>query len=96
LRAKSDLVFSLGATLEHPSRVANATSELFVDALPLDYYARYSATLAALTSTEIEATAARTRAQGLTVVVVGDRAKIEPELRQHGYSVELAASELSE
>ncbi len=44
-RAKADLIHTLGASLEHGSRLAEAVTTLFVDALPADYDARYPSLL---------------------------------------------------
>ncbi|MGC4092418.1 MAG: pitrilysin family protein [Polyangiaceae bacterium] len=75
-RAKADLVFSLGSTLEHPSRTAGVVSSLFVEDLPLDYQAQYPGLLRALTRDQLVTTAGSVRSNGLCIVVVGDRAKI--------------------
>jgi zinc protease len=95
-RSKADLVFGVGSTLEHPSRIADVTSELFVHALPLDYETRYPERLAALAPEAIQTAANAISADQLLVVIVGDRAKIEPALKQRGYAVELAPSSLTE
>lgn len=95
-RAKADLVFNLGATLEHPNRVADEASELFIDALPLDYDARYPSLVNALTEAEVSAAAEAITPARLLVVIVGDRSKIEAELTRRGYAPELAPSSLSD
>ncbi len=92
-RAKADLIFHLGSTLEHPSHIADVTSELFVQGLPLDYHTRYPATIRALDRRSIEQAAASISANRLLVVIVGDRAKIEPALRQRGHNPEAAPAE---
>lgn len=95
-RAKADLIFSLGATLEHPNRVADETSELFVEGLPLDYAARYPSLVSGVTREQVNAEASKITPGRLVVVIVGDRSKIESELRGRGYSPELAPSTLAE
>jgi zinc protease len=95
-RAKADLVFSLGSTLEHPSRMAGVASSLFVENLPLDYETRYPDLIRTLPRERIEASARQIQANGLCVVLVGDRKKVEPNLVKHGYAVETAPPELSE
>lgn len=95
-RAKADLVFSLGATLEHPSRVAETTAELFVEALPADYHTRYPQIIAAVSAEAVQQAAHAVTPDRLIVVLVGDRSKIEPELKQRGYGTELAAPALLE
>jgi zinc protease len=95
-RAKADLIFNLGATLEHPNRVADEASELFVDGLPLDYDARYPSLVSALSEEEVSDAARGITPSRLQVVIVGDRSKIEPELTRRGYAPELAPSALSD
>jgi len=95
-RAKADLVFSLGATLEHPSRMAGVASSLFVEGLPIDYHSRYPEIVQGLARDRLVATARDVRASGLCVVIVGDRKKIEPNLQKRGYEIESAAPELTE
>ncbi|MFZ5892209.1 MAG: M16 family metallopeptidase [Myxococcota bacterium] len=95
-RAKADLVFSLGATLEHPARMAGAASSLFVESLPIDYQTRYSDLVRGLPREQIVASARGVKATGLCIVVVGDRKKIEANLQKRGYALESAGPELSE
>lgn len=95
-RAKADLVYSLGATLEHPSRLAGVASSLFVQGLAPDYEARYPDLIRGLARDAIAKSAAGLKSSGLCVVLVGDRKKIEPKLAQRGYAVETAPPELSE
>lgn len=91
-RARADLVFSLGATLEHPSRIADTVSTLFVHALPVDYHARYPALIHSIPSEAVSQVAQALTPERLLVVIVGDRSKIEPDLRQRGFDVEVAPS----
>jgi zinc protease len=95
-RAKADLIFSLGATLEHPSRVAESTLGLFTEDLPLDYDSRYPELIRAVTRDEVVRAANAITPERLFVVVVGDRAKIEPDLARAGYAPELAPAALIE
>nr|PZN22980.1 MAG: hypothetical protein DIU78_14700 [Pseudomonadota bacterium] len=95
-RARADLVHSLGATLEHPSRMAGIVASLFTDELPLDYYTRYPKTVAAVAPTEIQAAAERITPGRLLFVLVGDRQKIQPDLEKQGLTVEPAPAELLE
>lgn len=95
-RAKADLVQSLGATLERSGRLAEVITQLFVHALPPDYGARYPSLLEPIDASAVtQAAQALTPAQ-LVVVLVGDRAAIEPALTQLGYAVEPAPPELTE
>ena len=89
-RARADLIFSLGATLEHPSRVADTLGSQFVDALPPDYHTRYPELIRSITPDAVNRAAQAVTPQKLLVVIVGDKAKIEPELVTRGFSVEPA------
>lgn len=93
-RARADLIFSLGATLEHPSRVADTLGSQFVDALPPDYHTRYPELIKGITPDAVNRAAQLIAPQQLLVVIVGDKSKIEPELVKRGFNVELATSAL--
>jgi predicted Zn-dependent peptidase len=95
-RAKADLIFHLGATLEHPNQIAEEASELFVDGLPLDYNARYPSLVSALNAEQLGAEARGILPTRQLVVIVGDRSKIEAELTRRGYTPELAPSTLTD
>lgn len=96
VRARSDLIFTLGAALEHPNRVAATLAKQFVLDLPAAYHAAYPAKIKAISQSEVsEAARALTPGQ-LTVVVVGDGQVVRPELAQHGFFVEDAPSTLLE
>jgi len=95
-RATADLIFNLGAAIEHPNRIAEQTSKLFVEQLPLDYNARYPVTLKQLPLSAVVDAAAALTPQRQLIVIVGDREKIEPALKQHGYAAELADSKATE
>lgn len=95
-RAKADLVYSLGSTLEHPSRMAGVASALFVENLPADYETRYPDVVRSLPRERLAASAGLIKATGVCVVLVGDRKKIEQKLTQRGYPLESAPPELSE
>jgi zinc protease len=95
-RAKADLSHELGASLEHTGRVADHVATQFVQGLPLDYHARYGATLAGLAPAQIEQAAQLINPDQLTLVVVGDRAAIEPKLAALQLPIEIAAKQLTE
>lgn len=95
-RARADVIHSLGATLEHPSRTASIIASLFTDELALDYYTRFSKTVGAVTPAEVQAAAQYLAPGRLLFVLVGDRQKIQPELQKQGLSVEPAPAELIE
>jgi len=89
-RARTDLMHSLGARLEHTSSLADAMATLFSQQLPSDYYTKYPALVSAIPTREVATQAARLTPQRLLVVIVGDRAQIEPALKQRGYTLESA------
>lgn len=95
-RSQVDLVHGLGANLEHVRRMLADTGELFIDELPPDYQHRYPSLI-----TRVDRAAAFREAQRLTperlvVVLVGDRAKIEPGLVEKGLKVAAAPERLTE
>jgi zinc protease len=84
-RARETITQSLPATFAKGSDVARAFGRLFLLDLPPDYYQRLPDALAGITPADIQATArAHLRPDQLTVVAVGDRATIEPQLAQLG------------
>ncbi|HEX2882633.1 MAG TPA: pitrilysin family protein [Polyangiaceae bacterium] len=95
-RAKADLSHELGASLEHTGRVADRVATQFVQGLALDYHARYGATLAGLAPAQIEQAAQLINSDQLTLVVVGDRAAIEPKLAALQLPIEIASKQLTE
>jgi len=95
-RARADLMHSLGARLEHTSSLADAMATLFAEQLPHDYYSKYPALIGALPASQVSAEAARLTPSRMTVVIVGDRAQIEPSLKQRGYLLEAADPRLLE
>jgi len=95
-RARTDLMHSLGARLEHTSSLADSMATLFTQQLPNDYYTKYPAFVSSVPTAEVAAQAARLTPQRMTVVIVGDRAQIEPSLKQRGYALETADPRLIE
>ncbi len=95
-RAKADLIHSLGADLEHTSRVAETITNLFVDGLPRDYYTRYPNVLAGIDEKAVSDAARTLTPSALLAVVVGDRSQIESELKAKGFAVELGDEHLVE
>jgi zinc protease len=89
-RSKVDLIHGLGANLEHVRRVLADTGELYVDALPPDYHQRYPGLIQGVDRAAAFHEAQRLDADRLVVVLVGDRAKIEPALAAKGLHVEAA------
>lgn len=95
-RARADLVQSIGARLEVGARIGNSLAELWVHALPLDYYQRYPAVLAAQSPATLNPLTANLDVDHMIVVVVGDRAVVEGPLKALGYQVVEAPHELVE
>jgi len=95
-RARADLVHSLGARLEHTSSMADAMRTAFAEGLAADYYAKYPALVASIPTSEVIEQAKRLDPRRLLVIIVGDRAQIQPSLKQHGFEVELADPRLVE
>jgi zinc protease len=94
-RAKADLVATLGAHLERIERVESDTQTLYTYDLPADYYSGYPARVAAVTRQSAEEQAqAHFVPERLTVVAVGDQARIAPALEQHGFAWEPAPEAL--
>jgi zinc protease len=78
-RAKAYLALGLAGEFETTSQMAARVSELLTFRLPLEYYNFYVPRIQAVTATEVQRVA-RTyiRPDKLTVVIVGDLAKIRP------------------
>jgi zinc protease len=95
-RSKTDLINSLGAHLEHTSRVADDLATSFVQGLPTDYESRYAPLIESLPAEAVAHEASRVSADQLLIVAVGDRKLIQPALEKQGLSVELAGPRLLE
>jgi zinc protease len=95
-RAKADLVATLGAHLERIERVESDTQTLFTYELPSDYFSDYPERVAAVTRESAEEQAKTQLApERLTVVAVGDRARIAAAFARHGFDWEPAPEALS-
>ncbi len=81
--AKETEVRGLTGTFETTAQTAGAMTGLFVYKLPLDYYSKLPQQFAAVNATDTQRVAQQylTPAKML-VVAVGDRARIEPELKK--------------
>jgi zinc protease len=95
-RARTDLIHSLGARLEHTSQIADSARSLFAQQLAPDYYAKYPELVAHVATSEVAQQAALVDPAHLLVVLVGDRAQIEPSMRQRGFVLEAADPKLLE
>jgi hypothetical protein len=91
-----DLIHSLGANLEHVRRVLSDTGELYVDALPASYQHDYSRLIQGVDQNAAFQEASRIDPERLVVVLVGDRAQIEPALVQSGLRVDAAPASFTE
>jgi zinc protease len=81
--AKDSLVRSLPGAFETSSNIAASFSNIYVYDLGLQYFARYAANVDAISTAQAKAMAEKYLVPGkLLVIAVGDRAKIEPELRK--------------
>jgi zinc protease len=81
-RAKDQQTRTLAGRWETGSAVAESLREIVTYGLPADYYERYAERVAAVTPAAVTGTTSRLLQPGRMVwVVVGDRAKIEPEIR---------------
>jgi zinc protease len=95
-RARADVIHSLGARLEHTSLLADSMGTLFSQHLASDYYTQYPGLVNGIPLSDVAAQATRLTPQRMIVVIVGDRAQIEPSLQQRGYRVEAADPRLLE
>jgi zinc protease len=92
-RAKDALVRSLPGDFETTTRTAANLQAVYVHDLGLDYFAKFPARVAAVDAEAAQAAARKyLQPDRLVVVAVGDRAKIEPELKKP--PLQLGAPEL--
>jgi len=81
--AKKALLAQLPSSLETNGGTASLLAELYQYDLPLDYYTGFSTKVFGVTETAVQDAAKKyLLAKAAIVVAVGDRAKIEPELRK--------------
>jgi zinc protease len=81
--AKDNIALSLPGLFETSSGVAQATSNLFIYNLPLDYYRRLPAQIDATTADEVQRVVQKyLNPESMPIVVVGDKAKILPEIQK--------------
>ncbi len=82
-RAKDALANSLPGAFETSADAAASFSNVYIYDLGLDYYARYAESVNSISSDQALAVAKKYLVPDqLIVIAVGDRAKIEPELRK--------------
>ncbi len=81
--AKIARIQSLPGQFETTNATANAMANIFLYKRPLDYYAKLPASYLAVTPQDVERVAkADVHPDHLIIVLVGDRAKIEPSLKE--------------
>ena len=81
--SKDSLTRSLPGAFETSASVAASFSNTFIYDLGLDYFSKYAARVDAVTTAQAKTVAEKYLVPGkLIVIAVGDRAKIEPELRK--------------
>jgi zinc protease len=81
--AKSSFAQSLTGRFETSPHTAATVGELFVYDLPLDYYNSLPSKIDAVTAADVERVAKQyLDPEKMVAVVVGDRAKVEPELKK--------------
>jgi zinc protease len=86
-RVKTTDVLSLPGRWETSGAVAGALAEMVRFDLPAEYWSRYAAGVAAVTLPEVQAAArSHLKSDRQIYVVVGDRARIEPGLKELGFS----------
>ncbi len=81
--AKESNVRGLTADFETTAHTARTTSNLFIYGLPTDYYRTLPGKIEAVTAADVHRVAEKDVAPDkMVVVIAGDRAKIEPELKK--------------
>jgi zinc protease len=93
-RAKSDLLHTLGAKLEHTTRVLDTASDVFVDGLDTAYFTRYPGLLAPIGPREVGESANSLTPDRMIAVLVGDAASVRPALEAAGFKPELGPEAL--
>lgn len=83
--ARDAQVLSLPGAFETNADIGASMADLFIHELPLDYYARLPGQIAAVTAAQVQAAARKYLAPDkMTVVAVGDRKRILPQLQTLG------------
>jgi zinc protease len=89
-RAKDSLAYSLPGAFETSADTAASLSNIYTYDLGLDYYATYAESVYAVTADQALAAAAKYLVPDRFVVVaIGDRAKIEADLRKLNLPIEI-------
>ena len=81
--AKDSIAQSLPGRFERGSEAAGTFAEIYVYGLPLDYFSQLPGQINAVTAEQAQAAAQKyVQPEQITVLAVGDRAKIEGELKK--------------
>ncbi len=89
-----DLSQALGATLSHTSDIAGKIEDLFVHELDDAYYEKYPAVLDGTPASAVTAEGRRLAPDAALIVIVGDRAQIQPKLEARSLAVEVVPEAL--
>ena len=95
-RSKTDLIHQLGGNLEHVKRILGDTTELYVDALPVDYQSHFAGRIREVDQRMVAAEGARLTPDHLQMVLVGDKQKLTPLLAAKGITARDAPAALTE
>ncbi len=81
--AKDHVSRSLPVLFSTTVRTAQSISDLFVYGLPIDYYAKLPSQIESVTTEQVSQVAAKyIRPEDMTIVVVGDRERVESSIKQ--------------
>jgi zinc protease len=81
--AKGAVSLSLAGLFETSPEMANTAGELYVYDLPLDFYGRLPAQIDAVDAAQVSQVANKyVHPDSARIVIVGDRTKVEPEIRK--------------
>jgi len=84
--ARASAVLQLPGRWETMSAVESSLSEIVQYGLPDDYYRKYPSMVMKLKREDLDKAAQKTlHPEGLVWIIVGDRAQIEPKIRELGY-----------
>jgi predicted Zn-dependent peptidase len=86
--AKETRERSLISMFETAQQTAGSLTSLFVYGFPLDYYSTLPLQIQSVDGAAVQRAAEKYLApQSMVIVVVGDKAKVEPELKKLGYDI---------
>jgi zinc protease len=84
--AKNSIVLGLPGQWETMGTVLGSLEEMVQYGLPDDYYRKYPGLVQKLTIADLSKAAAKTvHPESVTWIIVGDRAQIEPKIRELGF-----------